>query len=331
MNTVRDRSNSETQYIPKYCEFDNFLQSKLKVVDLRQIQTHYKIKNSKRGKKQQMIDDIYTHLKHSHYCIRIQRAFKNHIARKIIKLRGPGCIRKELCVNETDFYTLDDIKAIPFNEFISFKDSKDQKIYGCSIFSLTKLIISQDINNSNIEILNPYTRNKIDYEVIKQVRSLTKYCKMSKLKYIAEEHMIEPKLTKKQRFNQRLVNVFKAMDDLGNYTQIEWFYEMNTNIKLIKFIRDLYDIWNYRANLQPDVKSRICNHVDPFINVNIGTISVVDYNQLNWIVLAIVEKFVYNGINQESRALGAYYVLSALTLVSESCAEAMPWLYSSVA
>ena len=34
---------------------------------------------------------------------------------------------------------------------------------------------------------------------------------------------------------------------------------------------------------------------------------------------------------KKSRALGCYYILTALTLVSPSAAQALPWLYDSVA
>ena len=37
-----------------------------------------------------------------------------------------------------------------------------------------------------------------------------------------------------------------------------------------------------------------------------------------------------SGIDQDSRSLGALYVLTALTLVSPNAADAMPWLYNSV-
>ena len=105
---------------------------------------------------------------------------------------------------------------------------------------------------------------------------------------------------------------------------------METNLKQIKFIRELYDIWNYRANLQQDVKNNISNFRDPFLNLNISAIANMSRERLNHIVLTIIERFVYSGINEESRVLGSYYVLCALTLVSSSAAEALPWLYNSV-
>ena len=71
--------------------------------------------------------------------------------------------------------------------------------------------------------------------------------------------------------------------------------------------------------------------MDPFLNINMMNIQNIHYDILRNVTLSIIESFVYKGINQESRTLGAYYILLALTLVNPSAAEAMPWLYSSVA
>ena len=47
-------------------------------------------------------------------------------------------------------------------------------------------------------------------------------------------------------------------------------------------------------------------------------------------ILDILEKFVNTGIDRDSKTLGSYYVLGALTLVNESAASALPWLFQSV-
>jgi hypothetical protein len=46
--------------------------------------------------------------------------------------------------------------------------------------------------------------------------------------------------------------------------------------------------------------------------------------------IQIMNTFIASGTSRDSRGLGAYYVLSALTLVSQSARNAMPWLYESV-
>ena len=49
------------------------------------------------------------------------------------------------------------------------------------------------------------------------------------------------------------------------------------------------------------------------------------------IILGVLEKLVKRGVTQDERGLGVYYVLTTLTLVSPEAAQAMPWLYDSVA
>jgi hypothetical protein len=46
--------------------------------------------------------------------------------------------------------------------------------------------------------------------------------------------------------------------------------------------------------------------------------------------IQLMNTFTTSGNTRDSRGLGAYYVLSALTLVSQSARNAMPWLYESV-
>jgi hypothetical protein len=43
-----------------------------------------------------------------------------------------------------------------------------------------------------------------------------------------------------------------------------------------------------------------------------------------------MENLVVTGINKDSKCLGAYYVLGALTLVNNDAATSLPWLYQAV-
>jgi hypothetical protein len=55
-----------------------------------------------------------------------------------------------------------------------------------------------------------------------------------------------------------------------------------------------------------------------------------DLLNIKKIVLDVLEKFVNNGVDRDSKTLGAYYVLGALTLVNDSAATSLPWLFQSV-
>ena len=323
------KSINNSGYIPKFCEYDSFLTKKLKVSDLVFIQSHYKIKSKKRKRKQEMIDDIFNFLRQGTFCTKIQKVYRGHLIRKLHMLHGPALYDTSTCINDSDFFSLEELSDINFQELISFEDPSDGKIYGFKVNSLYKLYYSSIQKKQ--DALNPYTRNKFPNELRLKLMELMRISKIYNLKVISDEDLKPLKLTKKQRFEQRVTNIFNTIDSLGNYTQVSWFFEMNTNVKHVRFIRELYDIWSYRAQLTQSVKNNICNFMDPFNGINLNNTLSIPYDILSNISLTLIEKFVNNGINEESRSLGCYYILTALTLVSPSAAQALPWLYDSVA
>ena len=56
----------------------------------------------------------------------------------------------------------------------------------------------------------------------------------------------------------------------------------------------------------------------------------ININNVRKVVLEVLEKLVNNGIDKDSKSLGAYYVLCALTLVNTEAASSLPWLFQSV-
>ena len=46
-------------------------------------------------------------------------------------------------------------------------------------------------------------------------------------------------------------------------------------------------------------------------------------------ILNVIKNFVTKGRNRQDKALGAYYVLGSLTLVSHNAAISLPWLYET--
>ena len=117
---------------------------------------------------------------------------------------------------------------------------------------------------------------------------------------------------------------------MGNYSNINWFNSLNIN-KLIYFIIELKDIWKHRAQLTVQMKKNICPPIgDPFSNLSMSYLNS-ENNLLNIkkILIESMEKLVNTGIDKDSKCLGAYYVLGALTLVNEDAALALPWLFQS--
>jgi hypothetical protein len=67
--------------------------------------------------------------------------------------------KKNLCVNETDFYTLEPLSDIPYYLFFYYTDEQEFT-YGFNIESLIHLYIKTG------KVVNPYNRNKIPIEMM---------------------------------------------------------------------------------------------------------------------------------------------------------------------
>ena len=101
--------------------------------------------------------------------------------------------------------------------------------------------------------------------------------------------------------------------------------------KCVRYLRELEDVWNYRAQISNDIKQSI---IPPngklFHNVNLYQLFNTKTELfLKNIILDIIEKLTTMSDNQESRSLGGFYALGTITIVSVNAANALPWLYES--
>jgi hypothetical protein len=303
--------------------YNDVIYKNYNVAQLKNFAKHYKLKLS--GNKPQLITRIYSFLYFSSYIIKIQKIFRSFLVRKYNSLHGPAIMDRKICTNTDDFITMEPIDEINFHQFISYKDS-DGFIYGFDISSLHNLFLK-----SGDEIRNPYNRNLIPDTVFKNIRSLIRYSRILKININLNFEDDTQKLSNEKGIELKAVTLFQQINALGNYSNANWFLSLNRN-QLIKFIRELMDIWQYRAQLPLQTKRNICPHVgDPFRTLSI---QYVNTEQNLWnvkkVLLDIIEKFVNSGVDKDSKALGAYYVLGALTLVNSEAATSLPWLFQSV-
>ena len=103
------------------------------------IAKHYKLKIT--GNKNQLNSRIYYHLYLSYFALKIQKQLRGYFQRQYNKCHGPAYLDRSLCTNKCDFYTMDDIKDIPLEQFFSYMDN-DNFIYGFDILSIYNLIIN---------------------------------------------------------------------------------------------------------------------------------------------------------------------------------------------
>jgi hypothetical protein len=209
------------------------------------------------------------------------------------------------------------------SQFFSYKDA-DGFIYGFDIISLYNLILK-----SGKQVKNPYNRNDISKTIIQSMRNLIRLSRV--LKIHIDVDIKSDVVSNEKSVELRTLDLFQSIDSLGNYSDPSWFLTL-TRTKLIKFLRELIDIWSYRAQLTSEMKKKICPPVgDPFRNINFSYLHEEQNNDnVKKVVLSILEKLVNTGVDKDSKTLGAYYVLGALTLVNENAASSLPWLFQSM-
>jgi hypothetical protein len=301
------------------------INNKYTISQLKQTCKHYNQKIS--GTKRDLNERIEHYFKIQSVIGKLQRFWRKSIYKKFMRLRGPARMKRELCVNETDFYTMEPIKDIPYSQFFSFKD-KDGVIYGFDIVSLYTLLYNLEENNP----LNPYNRNSFPKYMKRDLVTLLRLSvslnlKINTVMETQEVEIVNPE--KELEFFS--LSLFQYIDQLGNYTDPNWFWSLD-NIKVVRFIKELNDIWTYRAQLSDQTKRDICfPSGNPFRNINLYSISsYMPLFVLKKIALQIIEQFVKGGTTHANKCLGANYVLCALTLVNYQAANALPWLHQSV-
>lgn len=345
-NVVVEEETATNIIIFKPGEHEKMKHVKYSLADLRTLCSHYGVKKS--GTKPELTQRIYTFLKQTYYIVRLQRMFRSFISNKYRMLCGPGYLHTSDCVNDTDFYTFDKLSKIRPMELFTYRDN-DDKIYGFHIASIFHLIISSYPN-----ITNPYNRSVIPSSVIKNVYEKLVYGSLLGFRVSvklddddnvhnddeaatvasADASSAAGGLTREKQEELFIVDLFQHINTLGNYSDSEWFIALQRT-ELIRFIRNIHDIWYYRANLTQEMKERICPpNGNPFVlhnaHVNLNVLTLLTDPEIRTICVSIIDRMVRRGISREDQCLGAFYVLATLTIVNQDARNAMPWLYEAV-
>jgi len=90
----------------------------------------------------------------------VQKYLRRFFVRRSYQLRGPAFRARGMCVNETDFFTLEPLAEIPWQAFYSYTD--DAKFtYGFNVCSLMTLL-----KRKGSAMVNPYNRAKLPESVV---------------------------------------------------------------------------------------------------------------------------------------------------------------------
>ena len=318
--------------IPQFIDYSNILKYNYNVSQLRSIAKHYKLSTS--GNKDYLKKRLFNFLYYSYNIIIVQKYARYFLTKKYIKVHGPAFYNRTLCSNDVDFCTLDSLNAICYNQFISFKDNNSH-IYGFDIKSLYNLFIksgnAKKANSNSSNVLNPFTNVCFSHSIFEQLLEYIRLTKLLKLELdLNYDDLIILSIHK--QLEMKILTLFQRIDSLGNYTNIKWFLELD-KYGLIQFLRQLVDIWNYRANLSQETKREIVPpRGNPFYHehLNINNLPQYSFTQIRKYSISIIDLMINRGINENSCLLGSYYVLCALTMVSSDAANTLPWLYEAV-
>ena len=98
---------------------------------------------------------------------------------------------------------------------------------------------------------------------------------------------IDCEISIKKRVELKTLDLFQHINSLGNYSDPNWFLSLSRT-QLIRFYRELYDIWSYRANLSDETKMKICPQRGYLFSSNDRTIFMNESN-----ILIVQYKFCF--------------------------------------
>lgn len=322
--TSKKAHKEQIVHIPTFDEPDFLKTNNYNITNIKIIAKHYKLKTI--GNKGQIIARICDFLVLSKAVLKIQTKFRGYLCRKYVKLRGPALKNKKLCTNVVDFLSMENTIDIPNVQFYSYIDD-DGFVYGFDLMSFHNLVYkSDDI------IKNPFNTKIIKSNIIDDFKTLLRLSKMLNVNINTVIPDIANEVSNTKAIELRALSLFQYIDALGNYSNSQWFLSLNRS-KLIRFTRELHDIWNYRAPLTKQVKRAISPPFgNPFSNLSnyLMLYNLENVDDIRNIVLDILEKMVTIGTDKDNKCLGAYYVLGALTITNNDAASALPWLYQAV-
>ena len=179
-SVIKTCANIHLSYTDFFKENTNL--KKYKIFELKSVAKTNKLRIT--GTKPFLILRITTHFDLMKKSTKIQSIVRGYFVRRSFQIRGVAFKNRSLCVNETDFYTLEPLQDIPFQEFFSFTDS-NYFVYGFNIQSLITLYRKQRFQTEE-GILNPYNRDIIDTTTKNRI-----FCLYNYVKIIFPNHKLE--------------------------------------------------------------------------------------------------------------------------------------------
>lgn len=259
-----------------------------------------------------LFETIYISCKNYESILKIQNNFRIYNLHKNIKLRGLGCYNREMCVNKTDFYSMDDIIDIPTSEFYSYTDT-NKFTYGFHIDSIWELV-----KKKKNRIMNPYNRDIFNENVRDRVTFLHRIKKQN-IKIDKNKPSIQILVKSK------CIDLLSKIDMFGYQTNINWLYNQSP-VNLRYFYRRLSHHWNFKIG--HELKVSILPNGD-LVNENYTSLTRTTNNNKYKLldkILVILDALVSSSQNLDDRNSAAIIILYAMADVSNEVKQSNPWI-----
>ena len=256
--------------------------------------------------------------------LQILRWFRGRRGFLVRRRHGPAVFMRELCTNDTDFFSTDALKDVETSQFFSFQDT-DHHVYGFDLRSIYTLIHRARVERETAS--NPFTRTPFSPSVLERVETLVDWLERRSLP--TEWAPLVPP-TPEQQWRMKIVDLFTQIDSLNYYSSPDWFIGLDVRGQF-KFYSDLYSIWTERAGLSSAQKATLVpQHTTRLFRHPPWALTDQSLESFQRINTGVIRLLITSAEDRNDRILGAMYVVSALTLVNDAARTAYPWLYESV-
>jgi very-short-patch-repair endonuclease len=338
--TKRKRVQAAEFRILQYGEQDCLIKWNYNMSQLKMIAKHYRISSS--GNKDELLCRLYNRLKLGFYARKIQKNVRRSFVSQFIKSRGEMTLKRKLCVNECDFYSLDSLDDIPIEYFCSIREVSGDHIhhYGFDLRSLSDYIKVQKQN-----IKNPYTSTEFTQDISQTIKKCILTAKLigipldiqlnTKTLNSVEQNTQEIMASNTNEFLSGIQGVLHEIDGLGHlgtYTDIRWYEEIQ-RFQIRNFIIQTFDIFAFRLGLTRENQREITgsSNLSYCLNGhNINQIRQLSIDELKRTMLYMMRCFVLNGVSEDNRKTGAIIIMMGTTLISNSARDVFPALFQSV-
>ena len=266
------------------------------------------------GKKSDLVSRLQRHTLMCGAALKLQSIVRGWLAREWIRSKGPALLKRSICINKCDFYTMATPGDIPLRQFISYRDTLEN-VYAFDILSFMNIRLS-----AGGVVRNPYTNLTIPPQVRIIARRMVN---LGRCIGSGPNTSIEYNAPSEE---QKVIDFFQELTRLSFTLNHSWISGMS-DTRLHRFCRYLHGAWE-AGFFNTSMKVRICppngqlfTQEEPEFGSRTDRAASLSY------ILEAGRRLTSSSANDEDRKMGATLFLCVLTRLSPSARQSLPWIY----